>query len=264
MDRNAPDIRPPAVAGPFYPAQPERLREMVRGFMEHAVPAAAGLPHAIIAPHAGYPYSGPVAAVAYAQITAGREQIRRVVLLGPAHRVRVQGLAASSAAAWQTPLGDVALDQETIQTLLALPHVTIHDEAHVPEHGLEVQLPFLQTILDTFQLVPFVLGNAPAAAVAEVLHHFLDDPDTLLVISSDLSHYHPYEVAHRLDKATAQAIEALRPLAVGQACGRTPINGLLQLAREQGWRASTLDLRNSGDTAGPRDQVVGYGAFRFD
>ena len=262
-------VRQPAVAGQFYPADSRRLRSTVESFLaeaeeEASVPLATFVPRAIIAPHAGYPYSGPVAATAYAHIAAGQNSIRRVILLGPAHRVPVSGLAASGADAFATPVGDIPLDRDAIGRLLELSQVELFDEAHVSEHGLEVHLPFLQLTLNDFQLVPLVVGQATSEAVAEVLEPFANDDGALLVISSDLSHFHDYESARRLDRQTANAIEALQPLRSGQACGRHAINGLLHLARRRGWRARTLDLRNSGDTAGSRDRVVGYGAYRFD
>jgi len=263
------NVRQPAVAGQFYPADPRRLRTTVEDFLRKAqvnsdMPPAAALPRAIIAPHAGYPYSGPVAASVYAQLSVGRDVIRHVILLGPAHRVPVRGLAASSADAFATPLGEVPVDREAVERLLDLPQVILFDQAHAPEHSLEVHLPFLQITLDDFQLVPLVVGEAAPAAVAEVLEVFAGDDGALVVVSSDLSHFLDYESARRLDRQTSDAIEALQPLDAGQACGRHAINGLLQLARRCRWHARTLDLRNSGDTAGPRDQVVGYGAYRFD
>lgn len=255
-------IRPPAVAGQFYPAEAARLRTQVEQYLQDAA-ESRGVPRAIIVPHAGYVYSGPVAASAYACLRPGRQQIRRVILLGPAHRVPVRGLAASSADAFATPLGEVPLDREAIACLLELSQVHIQDEVHAPEHGLEVHLPFLQTVLADFQLIPLVVGEAAPEAVAEVLAQYADDPHTLIVISSDLSHYQDYDRACYLDRATSYSIERLRPLPAGQACGRHAINGLLHLARERGWEAQTVDLRNSGDTGGPRHQVVGYGAYLF-
>jgi len=255
-------IRPPAVAGQFYPATPGTLQAMVDDFLAEAT--GNGEPsRALIAPHAGYIYSGPIAASAYACLRSRRAQVRRVVLLGPAHRVPLRGLGVSSATAWATPLGNVPLDQETIEELIALPQVRYHDEAHAGEHSLEVHLPFLQRVLADFSLVPLVAGEAAPREVAEVLARFAGDESTLLVVSSDLSHYYDYEQARALDRATSEAIERLQPLQPQQACGRVAINGLLELARQQGWRARTLDLRNSGDTAGPRHQVVGYGAYLF-
>lgn len=254
--------RRPAVAGQFYPAAPRQLQAMVDEFLAGAA-GNGELPRALIAPHAGYIYSGPIAASAYARLRAGRGQIRRVVLLGPAHRVPVRGLAASSATEWATPLGTVPLDQEAIRDLATLPQVEIDDTAHAPEHSLEVQLPFLQTVLEEFTLVPLVVGEATSEEVAEVLERFASDPDTIMVISSDLSHYFDYQLARSLDQETARAIERLQPLRLSQACGQRAINGLLVVAQRQGWRARTVDLRNSGDTAGPPDQVVGYGAWLF-
>ena len=259
-------IRPPAVAGLFYPENAAELRHMIEHLLaaERAVPTAA--PKAIIAPHAGYIYSGPVAASAYRRLITAHDKIHRVWLLGPSHRVPLLGLAASSADYFTTPLGNVRVDHDAINQLLRLPQVHLIDEAHTLEHSLEVHLPFLQMVLDSFSLVPLVVGDATPAEVAEVLDTFWKDDETLLVISSDLSHYHSYEMALRMDRATSRAIESLSPEAIDQedACGRVPILGLLELARRHGLQATTIDLRNSGDTAGPRDQVVGYGAYVFD
>jgi len=256
--------RPPAVAGRFYPSDPPALKRMVDDYLAKAK-VDGPPPKALIAPHAGYIYSGLVAATAYAPLVAARETISQVVLLGPAHRVFVRGLAASSAERFETPLGTVPLDRAAIDRTLTLPQVSISDAAHAEEHSLEVQLPFLQVVLDEFKLVPFVVGDASPEEVAEVLELLWSGPETLIVVSSDLSHYHDYATAHRLDTATSKAIEGLHPEDIGydQACGRQPVNGLLELARRRGLRAKTLDLRNSGDTSGPRDQVVGYGAYVF-
>ena len=258
-------VRAPAVAGSFYPADAAELTAMVDAMLRRARPAGAA-PKAIIAPHAGYIYSGPIAASAYARLRPARETIARVVLLGPAHRVPLRGLAASSARAFATPLGRVALDREAIERVLELPQVTILDEAHEGEHSLEVQLPFLQRVLGAFSLVPLVVGVAPPEEVAEVLEALWGGPETLVVISSDLSHYHDYATARRLDGATSRAIEALAPEDIGEegACGRMPIRGLLRLSRDLGLRAVTIDLRSSGDTAGDKHQVVGYGAYVFE
>jgi AmmeMemoRadiSam system protein B len=222
-------------------------------------------PKAVIVPHAGYVYSGEIAASAYAQVGTLRGEVTRVVLIGPAHRVPLRGLAASGADAFRTPLGDVPLDRETVDRVLELPQVELLEAAHAEEHSLEVQLPFLQVVLDDFSLVPLVAGEATPEEVAEVLEALWGGPETLIVISSDLSHYRDYETARSLDSATTAAIESLAPEGLGgeSACGRVPIRGLLVAARQHGLRARTLDLRNSGDTAGPRDGVVGYGAYAF-
>ena len=228
-----------------------------------AVPDADDTPKAIIVPHAGYVYSGPVAASAYARLKKARSRIQRVVLLGPVHRVPVRGLAASSADSFLTPLGSVPLDRDLIARLLELPQVENRDDAHAGEHSLEVHLPFLQEVIDHFTLVPLAVGDARCEEVEEVLDLAWGGPETLIVVSSDLSHYHDYETAHAMDQATSMAIESLSPESIGhdQACGRIPICGLLRAARKRGMEARTIDLRNSGDTAGPRDQVVGYGAY---
>ena len=258
-------VRPAAVAGRFYPADPAELRDLINTLLAAVPPATGPAPKALIAPHAGYLYSGPIAASAYAQLIPARQQIRRVVLLGPSHYVPVDGLATSSAEAFATPLGLVPLDLEAVRLARTLPQVTQMDEAHAQEHSLEVHLPFLQTVLEDFALVPLAVGEASADGIAEVLKALWDGEETRLVVSSDLSHYHDLQTARRLDQSTAKAIEALKPAGIGEerACGRIPIRGLLQVARQRGLRARTLDLRTSGDTAGPRDQVVGYGAFAF-
>lgn len=260
----ASSIRKPAVAGTFYPGDPAELREMISGFLRQAKPSDV-VPKAIIAPHAGYIYSGPIAASAYAQIKPARGKIKRVVLLGPSHRVPFHGLAASGADAFATPLGNVPLDKKAIELIQNFPQVDIIGAAHVMEHSLEVQLPFLQEVLGEFSLVPLAVGDATAGDVAEVLEELWGGPETLIVISSDLSHYHDYRTAGKMDRATSEAIESLHPEEIGyeQACGRIPISGLLVAAKKHGLRAQTIDLRNSGDTAGSRDEVVGYGAYVF-
>jgi len=258
-------IREPAVAGLFYPADPEELRSQVDRFLAEAGDTTEPPPKALIAPHAGYIFSGPVAASAYARLRQARDTITRVVLLGPSHRVGFFGLAASSAEFFHSPLGDVPIDRESVNEVLKLPQVKELDQAHLMEHSLEVHLPFLQESLKQFSLIPLVVGDANAEEVAEVLDRLWGGPETLIVISSDLSHYHDYETARGMDTASSRAIEALRPedLDHQDACGRNPIMGLLRLASRKGLRAETIDLRNSGDTAGPRDQVVGYGAYVF-
>jgi AmmeMemoRadiSam system protein B len=257
--------RPPAVAGTFYPADAAELRRVVTGLLAEAAATGAGPPpRAIVGPHAGYVYSGAVAASAYAAL-ASSPAFRRVVLLGPAHRLAFEGLALPSHAAFRTPLGDVPVDATARQALADLPQVRVLDAAHAREHGLEVHLPFLQVALGPAAIVPLVVGEAGAAAVGAVIERLWDGPQTLVVVSSDLSHYHDYATACRLDAATSRAIEALRydDLDEGSACGRAPLRGLLWVAARRGLTARTLDLRNSGDTAGPRDRVVGYGAYAF-
>lgn len=249
----------------FYPADAVQLRPMLDEYLQQARAKLSGdepIPRAIIAPHAGYIYSGPVAASAYARVMPAHDRIKRVLLLGPSHRVAFRGVATSSATHFVTPLGQIALDRASIERLETLPQVARRDQAHTLEHSLEVQLPFLQCVLDEFVLIPLVVGDADPHEIDEVIEQFWDD-QTLIVISSDLSHYHDYATARKLDTATSKAIEDLQPEAIdyGDACGRNPINGLLQFAREHGLHATTVDLRNSGDTAGPRDQVVGYGAY---
>ena len=258
------DVRPAAVAGTFYPESAARLAAEVRGYLA-AVPASAGIPpKAVIVPHAGYVYSGPVAAAAYERLAALRGRVTRVVLLGPTHRVAVRGLALPRARAFATPLGEVPVDAAAAAQVRALPQVVVSDAAHALEHSLEVQLPFLQSVLGAFSLVPFAVGDASPEEVAAVLDALWGGPETLIVVSSDLSHYHRYADAARIDRATADAVLALSPaLDHEQACGATPVNGLLLCARRRGLTPHLLDLRNSGDTAGDRARVVGYASFAF-
>ena len=259
-------VRPPAVAGLFYPADPAELHQMVDEMLQKAHKLPCQKVKALIAPHAGYIYSGSIAASAYVQLSSRKDEIKRVVLLGPSHRVPFQGLACSSADYFHTPLGDVPLDKKAIEQIGSLPQVQMLDEAHQEEHSLEVHLPFLQALFSDFELMPLVVGEATPDEVAEVLDQLWGGDETLIIISSDLSHYHDYKTAQRMDQQTSYAIESLRPKDIqhGSACGRNPINGLLKLAHKRGLHAHTIDLRNSGDTAGSRDQVVGYGAYIFN
>jgi len=257
-------IREAAVAGSFYPAAPGALRTTVTRLLDDAPEAAGPAPLAIVVPHAGYAYSGPVAAAAYARLRPHRARFRRVVLLGPAHCVAFEGLALSTAVAFRTPLGDVPLDSAGA-VALEHPAVCSFDAAHGPEHSLEVQLPFLQCVLESFTLVPLVVGRVAPDVVAEVIECQWERPDTLVVVSTDLSHYLAYDSARAVDRRTCGAVESLDGRRIGhtEACGATPLRGLLIAARRRGLHAVTLDLRNSGDTAGGRDGVVGYGAWMF-
>ena len=255
------------MAGIFYPGAPAALASEVRAHLarvEMPRGAARAAPKAIIVPHAGFVYSGPIAATAYARLAAGRETISRVVLFGPTHRVPVRGLALPAARAFATPLGTIDVDREAVAAALALPCVCESDAAHAFEHSLEVQLPFLQEVLGEFTIVPFAVGDATPREVADVIRLLWGGAETLIVVSSDLSHYHGYAEALAIDRATADNILALSPtLDHEQACGATPINGLLLCARERGMRPELLDLRNSGDTAGDKSRVVGYASFAF-
>jgi hypothetical protein len=255
-------IREPAVAGLFYPSDPAQLRAAIRGYLDDARGHAPSAPVALIAPHAGYAYSGPIAGSAYASIAALRGRLDRVVLLGPAHRVPTRGLAIPSVDALRTPLGLVRLDTAAREQLARLPFVTIDDLPHRQEHALEVQLPFVQEVLGDVPVLPIVVGHVPPHDVARALDAIWDDR-TLVIVSSDLSHYLPRRIAERTDAETRDAIEALAPerFEENSACGRLPIAGLLELAKKRGLEVTTLDLRTSGDTAGSADEVVGYGAF---
>ena len=257
-------IRQPAVANLFYPSDPERLRALVDGYLQN--PKTHDIsPKALIAPHAGYIYSGSIAGNAYAYLSELRAKIKRVVLLGPAHRVAFSGLGLSSAESFATPLGTVPVDHTVDNDLHALPQVQINDQAHWMEHSLEVHLPFLQILFDAFKLIPIVVGDADKEEVAEVLESVWGGPETLIVISSDLSHYKNYEDAQAVDLQTTRAIEAMQAdhISYDQACGRNPIRGLLHLAKRMNLKMRTVDVRNSGDTAGDKKRVVGYGAYVF-
>ena len=258
-------VRPAAVAGTFYPESAMRLAQEVGDLLAAASPRTTAIrPKAVIVPHAGYVYSGPIAASLYAMLAALRATVSRVVLLGPTHRVAVAGLALPDCRAFATPLGTVPVDQRAAAAIADLPQVVVSAAAHAQEHSLEVQLPFLQTVLDDFSLLPLAVGEASPQAVAQVLERLWGGDETLIVVSSDLSHYLPYADARRIDAQTAQAIVDLdAAIDHRQACGATPINGLLLAARAHGLHAELLDLRNSGDTAGDRTRVVGYGAFAF-
>lgn len=254
-------VRPPAVAGSFYPASAGVLAQTLRDFLQVApAPPPGPVPKALIVPHAGYVYSGPIAATAYRRIIGA--PISRVVLLGPTHRVWVRGLAVPSVDGLATPLGMVPVDRALRESLAGMPQVVQRDDAHEQEHALEVQLPFLQICLGAFQVLPLVVGEATAEEVGAVLERVWGGPETLIVISSDLSHYLDYQTGRRLDQETARRIVAREAeLDHERACGATPVSGLLWVARKRGLQVSQLDLRSSGDTAGDRRRVVGYGAF---
>lgn len=275
-------VRLPAVAGRFYPGNAADLRAKLHSLLltaeghagNHAgihanshtafigsdTDGQAEATHALVVPHAGYVFSGPIAAAAYASLR-GTGNIQRVVVLGPSHRVALRGMALPSSTAFDTPLGRILLDTEALQTLRTLPQVQVSDEAHALEHSLEVQLPFLQQVLGSFTLVPVVVGDASAEEVAQVISALWRD-DTLIVISSDLSHYHDYLSARRIDAHTIERILELdTDLNGNEACGCRPLNGLLQVLKEKNLEIELLDARNSGDTAGARDQVVGYASF---
>ena len=259
-------IRPAAVAGMFYPAAPRELAWEVDNMLGHSAGGGfiPGFPKALIVPHAGYVYSGSVAAEAYDRLRPARGVVRRVVLLGPCHRVAVRGLALPDAAAFDTPLGRVPIDREAVASLAGLPQVVVSSAVHAEEHALEVQLPFLQRVLSEFSLVPFAVGAATPEQVAEVIDRLWGGAETLIVISSDLSHYHPYEEARAIDRGTARAIlEFSTAIDQEQACGATPVAGMLLAAKRHKLNVELLDLRNSGDTAGGRGRVVGYAAFAF-
>jgi len=259
------EIRPATVAGLFYPGSSRELLPMVEGFLA----AAAGSepnqsPKAVIAPHAGFIYSGPIAGSAFRCFAGDAPQIRRIILMGPAHRLPVRGVALAGQEAFETPLGKVPVDSEMVGQISDMPQVSVNPAAHAPEHCLEVELPFLQQVLGEFSILPLLVSSATAEEIAEVLERLWGGPETRIVISSDLSHYLTYETARQTDRETAQQVVELDGrLEEHRACGAVAINGLMEAARRHGLIPRLLDLRNSGDTAGDRTRVVGYGAFAF-
>jgi len=260
-------IRKAVVAGTFYPNDPLQLQNTISNLLSEAnsPPNNTIQPKAIIVPHAGYIYSGLAAASAFTSLSAFRQDITRIILLGPSHRVAFDGLAVSSADYFQTPLGNIPLDKESTNQLLSLPQVSSIDKAHQFEHSLEVELPFLQEIIGNFKLIPIVVGNADSKSVSEVIESLWGDEETLIVISSDLSHYLDYRTSQLRDKKTCQAIVNLLPESIkhDDACGRNPIKGMLVSAQKHHLTATTTALCNSGDTAGDKNRVVGYGAWVF-
>ena len=258
-------ILEPKVAGMFYPGDPEELRSTVQMYLSNAN-ANRPFPKAIISPHAGFQYSGPIAAEGYACLQNDKKRFDRVILLGPSHRYPVEGIAITSADALNTPLGNIPIDQALIKEITSLPQVTLIDDAfNTQENSLETQLPFLQMVIDNFSIVPLLIGDANYTEVAEVLKRLWNGENTLIVVSSDLSHYLDDKAAKVIDAETVNAILALDPdkISFDQACGRIGIQALLSIAKQKGLTSKLIDLRNSGDTAGPKDQVVGYAAVHF-
>ncbi len=257
-------VRRAAVAGAFYPALESELEDVVSRLLDAAARTALPQLKAIIAPHAGYVYSGAIAASIYAPLRRQRQSIRRIVLLGPTHHTAVEGLALPSAAAFATPLGQIRIDQKAASRIQDLRQIVLSDAAHAQEHALEVQLPFLQTVLEDFQIIPLAVGRASPEAIAEILDLLWGGEETLIVVSSDLSHYLDARAAEESDAHTARQILSLDPhIAAIQACGAVPINGLLLSARRHDLQARQVDLRHSGQTTGDNSRVVGYGAFAF-
>ncbi len=259
-------IKDAAVSGLFYPSSADALKSEVNAFLNQADSAQLAPPKALIAPHAGYVYSGSVAGSAFAAVKQLKGQIKRVLLFAPAHRVAVSGIALSSATHFATPLGEIPLAADIVEELSTRVGFEVDDQAFSQEHAIEVQLPFLQETLEEFELIPLLVGNVDPRFVSQILEEFWGGPETLIVISSDLSHYLDYKAAQEMDNEATQAIESLRPdrLTYHHACGRTAINGLLMIAKELGYKAHTVDLKNSGDSAGDKGRVVGYGAYHFN
>ena len=259
-------VRPPEVAGVFYPAGSDACTNLVMRCLRDAQKVPPNESKVIVAPHAGHVYSGPIAGTALAQLRTRRSVVKRVVIFGPAHRANFKGMATTSARAWASPLGKVRVDWQAMEPLLALGCFRVDDGVFAREHGIEVQIPFLQAVLDDFSIVPVLVGDAGMADLGQVLEMIWGGPETLILISSDLSHYHDYETARKLDGGTTKLIELMRPDRIdGQrACGYRALGSALRRARALDMRVTALDVRNSGDTRGDRDRVVGYGAFAME
>lgn len=261
-------VRQPAVAGLFYPGNARELSNEVTQFLRDARreehPPQLH-PKALIVPHAGYTYSGSIAAKAYITLDGIADHIERVILIGPAHRVRLRGLAISDVQYFRTPLGDIPIDRSATRQLLTLPQVQVMDAAHWQEHSLEVQLPFLQVMLGEFSVVPIVIGEASPSEVDQVLEMLWGGPETLVIISSDLSHFLDYESAQYIDRSTCDAVEHFQfeHIDFNQACGCIGMKALLRVAKRKGMQVHTLGVCNSGDTGGDQQRVVGYGSWAF-
>ncbi|MCW8933140.1 MAG: AmmeMemoRadiSam system protein B [Gammaproteobacteria bacterium] len=255
--------RPAAVAGMFYAADSEQLSADVTHYLRQAQNHLNISPKAIIAPHAGHIYSAPVAASAYKLLEPEADKIKQVILLGPSHRVAFRGIATPDTDFFETPLGKIKINKRNCEKAETLDFVQPSQLAHAEEHSLEVHLPFLQVLLNDFELTPFVVGDCERDDVAKLLELFWGSDETLFIISTDLSHFHDYATATHRDRLTSNAIESIQPeqISYEDACGRAPLNGLLTLARHHRLNIKLLDLRNSGDTAGDKNRVVGYGAY---
>lgn len=261
-DRGNSSIRPPAVAGLFYPDDPVELRDSVSAYLRQHITSTTAAPKALIVPHAGYVYSGGIAAAAYATVASLRQSVRRIVLIGPSHRVYLRGMAVPAATSFATPLGKIEIDRDLKSQLLQRGDVAESDAPHAQEHCLEVQLPFLQMLFNNFTLLPVVLGAIAPEHVAAALAQVWGDATTLVLVSSDLSHYHSYQEAQQIDAITSAAILRREPTLAGeQACGAVGINGLMYLAGQRQFAVAEIARCNSGDTAGDRSRVVGYGAY---
>ena len=262
----SPTVREPAVSGSFYPSDPSVLRDTVDTLLSGAVPHPSITPKALVVPHAGYVYSGPVAATAYSLVARMRDAITKVIIIGPTHRVAVHGVALAGVEGFGTPLGVLEVPEAwAVERLSSLPTVSVSPEAHRWEHSVEVQMPFIQRALGNVEVIPMLAGDATGEEVADVLDALWGGPETLIIISTDLSHYLSNLAARQVDAATIARIIALDgPIDHEHACGATPLNGLLAAARRHGLRPTLLDARNSSDTAGDPDRVVGYCAIAFE
>ncbi len=250
------------VAGLFYPSEPEELKSMLETFVNTAK-SVNNLTRAVIAPHAGYVYSGPIAGSAYKALYSSKENIKNVIILSPSHNCSFDGVATHSAQAFSTPLGDIEVNQELKEKIASLPFIKELDEAFIREHALEVHLPFIQYVLPHAKILPLVVGQTYPEEIQMLIETLWNDPSNAFVISTDLSHFLSYMQAQKLDSLTAKQFERklFQEIHHEQCCGYFPVRGMLKFAKEHGLKISTLDLRNSADTAGDKGRVVGYGSF---
>ena len=256
-------IKQADVAGMFYPGEEASLRQMVDGFIQKALSFDLR-PRAIIAPHAGYIYSGSIAGTAYKTIAAVRDQIENVIIMSPAHRFYLRGIALHMADAFATPLGNIPVNIGIVKKIKQFSSVQWEERSFIQEHGLETHLPFIQRAFKPgIKIVPMIVGECQESEVAEILESVWEDPRNFVIISSDLSHFHSYADAKKLDRNTVDLIQNLdsQSLDTEFACGHYPICGLLNLARNRKLKIKALDIRSSGDTAGSKESVVGYGSF---
>lgn len=257
-------IRKPAVAGTFYPASKTELQELIDSFLTKAEFIDFAAIRGLVVPHAGYIYSGPVAASAYKQLlTFDPEVTWKIFLLGASHHASFPGLSIDQHEGYETPLGVVPVDQ-VVKKIIKEEGCDFIEQAHTSEHSLEVQLPFLQKVLKKFSIIPILVSETDYLQTTMVVQKYLDEK-SLLIASSDLSHYYEYKDATMLDQVTCEAIENqnIDMLQECEACGKTPIMSLLQIAQERAWKTKLVDYRNSGDISGELERVVGYGAFVF-
>lgn len=257
------EFRKPTVAGLFYPSETDNLSKLITDLLNQKPPVS--FTKMLIVPHAAYQYIGEILAQSYLHLFSRSQQIKTVVLLTPSHHIKFNGIAITSKDCYLTPFGEVIIDSDAMMTLLNFPQVVMFDDAHIKEHSIEIHLPFLQTILPSFSLVPLIIGETNSYNILEILEKLWEQEETLIIASMNLSHYQTYNIAQELDQRTSQAIESLhwQSLQTNQICNIHLISSLLQLAHQKSLTPKTIKVCNSGDLTGIKNRVVGYGAFIF-